>query len=323
MAFTSHIAASLRHSEHRIVLTGASGWLGRATLELLYHALGITFKDRVLCFGSRVAQIQLSDNLRISQRPMRELETLSCQPTFLLHCAFLTKDRAEKMSEAEYCAANRSIRAQALDAMDAIGVDAAFLASSGAAKFAQDELATPAMRLYGALKQEDEVAFSKWASDQRKNLVIARIFNISGPHINKLNSYALSSFIVDALAGGPIVVNARQPVWRGYVAIRELMSLVFALLIQQSEKVTRFESGGDAVELGNLASRIAARLDCKVQCFEDRIGPANTYLGNNTAYRAMLDRYAIDQVSLSEQIEETIDYLKHSMAHEKPQDSYA
>lgn len=323
MTLTSHIAAALRQSEHRIILTGASGWLGLATLDLLHTALGTAFSDRVLCFGSRSAQLRLSDTLSVSQRPMSELKTISCQPTFLLHLAFLTKDRAETMQETEYRAANRSIRTMVVDMLDSIGVDALFLASSGAAKFVDDEQATPAMRLYGALKREDEVAFAEWASNRQKSLTIARIFNISGPYINKLSSYALSSFIVDGLAGGPIIVNARQPVWRGYVAIRELMSLIFATLMEQAGEVTRFESGGEPVELGNLASMVAARLHCSVQRFDNRGGQANTYLGDDISYQKLLDRYVIDRVSLDTQIDETTDFLKHNMALHKPQDSYA
>src|SRR3546814_4953036 len=90
------------------------------------------------------------------QRPLADLIKLPYQPTYLLHFAFLTKDRAETMQEADYCAANRAIRQSVLDALDPIGVEAGFIASSGAAQFADDMLAKPAMRLYGMLKREDE-----------------------------------------------------------------------------------------------------------------------------------------------------------------------
>src|SRR3546814_19842083 len=47
-----------------------------------------------------------------------DLIKLPYQPTYLLHFAFLTKDRAETMQEADYCAANRAIRQSVLDALD-------------------------------------------------------------------------------------------------------------------------------------------------------------------------------------------------------------
>jgi len=319
--FTAHIAATLRQSEHRIVLTGASGWLGRTTLDLLQSALGDTFAERVFCFGSRQAELRLTGNQFLIQRPLADLTTLPFRPTYLFHFAFLTKDRAEAMPEADYCIANRAIRQSVLDASDAIGVDAAFISSSGAAKFADDMLTKQAMRLYGTLKREDEDAFAAWAEHRGKTLAIARIFNLSGPYINKLPSYALSSFILNALSGGPVIVRAPHDVRRGYVAVRELMSLAFALLLEQRGEVIRFDSGGDDIELGELASAIASRMDCSVQrpCRDG--GPADVYLGDDRNYQRLLDRYDIDRVSLLEQIDETAAFLKEAQGASK--DFYA
>lgn len=322
MRFTAHIASALQQSEYRIVLTGASGWLGRATLDLLQNALGDGFSERVFCFGSQQAELHLSDTQTVIQRPLADLVTLTHQPTLLLHFAFLTKDRAETMQEADYCAANRTIRQTVLDALDPIGVEAAFIASSGAARFADDALAAPAMRLYGKLKREDEDTFAAWAEARGRSMTIARIFNISGPHINKLPNYALSSFILAALAGGPVIVHARHDVRRGYVAIRELMSLVFALLLEQRSGVIRFDTGGEDIELGELAAMIASRISCSVERPSSRGGHADVYLGDGQAYQCLLERHAIDRVSLAEQISETADFLKRAPLFGAPQDSY-
>jgi nucleoside-diphosphate-sugar epimerase len=323
MALSAHVAASLRESAHRIVITGASGWLGRATLDLLREALGETFEARVECFGSRRAEIRLSAVQTIEQRPLNELAALTCQPTLLLHFAFLTKDRAETMPEAEYRAANRAIRRLVLDALAPIGVDAAFVASSGAARHADDASATSAMRLYGMLKREDEDAFAGWAEACGTSAIIARIFNISGPHINKVRSYALPSFVLDALAGKSVVVRAPHEVRRGYVAIRELMSLAFALLIERQTDITRFDSGGEDIELGSLATMIASSMNCPVERPQLREGRADIYLGDNRSYRLLLDRHAVASVSLADQIEETVAFLKNRSTACASQDIYA
>jgi nucleoside-diphosphate-sugar epimerase len=323
VALTAHIATALRQSTHRIVVTGASGWLGRATLDLLREALGDTFAERVECFGSRQAEVRLSATHVIEQRPLVELATLPHQPTLLLHFAFLTKDRVETMPEAEYCAANRLIRQTVLDALDSSGVEAAFVASSGAARYADDASASPAMQLYGKLKREDEDAFANWAESRGTSAVVARIFNISGPYMNKLHSYALSSFMLDALAGKPVVVRARHDVRRGYVAIRELMSLTFALLVERASGITRFDSGGEDIELGVLAAMIASSLDCPVERPAFRNGFADIYLGDDRSYRLLLDRHAIEPVPLADQLGETIAFLKNRPTCGASQDFYA
>ena len=323
MPLAPHIAGTLRHSTQRIVVTGASGWLGCATLDLLCEALGDDFQTRVVCFGSRRSEVRLSTTRSIEQRPLSELGALPNQPTLLLHFAFLGKERAEVMAEPEYRAANRAIRQTVLDALDPIGAEAAFIASSGAARHVDDPAASPAMRLYGTLKREDEDAFAAWAKARETSLTIGRIFNLSGPHINKLGSYALSSFLLDALAGGPVVVRAMHPVRRGYVAIRELMSLVFALMLDGGAGVTRFDSGGEEIELGELAEMIATPVACPVNRPALRTGAPDSYLGDDQAYRRLLARHGIASVPLADQIAETAMFLKSRSTAIELQDSYA
>jgi nucleoside-diphosphate-sugar epimerase len=224
-AIAEHLVADGR----RIVITGAGGWLGLATLELLHAALGDALPKRVAAFGSDTRALRLRDGTQVLQRPLADMAWLPTKPTLVLHLAFLTKDRAESMDEDAYRAANHAIGDTVLNALDSIGTEAVFLASSGAA--ALTDAPAPAMHLYGAMKREDEERFAHWAQTPNRRAVIARIHNISGPHMNKHGAYALASFMLDALAGRPIAVRAPRPVIRSYVAIRELMGLVFAMLL--------------------------------------------------------------------------------------------
>jgi nucleoside-diphosphate-sugar epimerase len=64
------------------------------------------------------------------------------------------------------------------------------------------------MRLYGSLKREDEERFAAWADAAGKRAVIARIFALTGPYINKPGAYAIASFLADAMAARPVEVRA-------------------------------------------------------------------------------------------------------------------
>lgn len=306
-----HVAEQLRLSDRRIVITGAGGWLGLATLDLLADALGGHFADRVRCFGATPRTITLCSGRSISQQPLGALSSLSRTPSWLLHFAFLTKDRAEGMAEAEYRAANVAIRDMVLAALSPIGVDRLFVASSGAAAKAHDPQASAAMRLYGELKLLDEEAFAEWASGTPdRRAVIGRIFNVTGPYINKHEAYAIASFIIDALAGREIAVRATRRVVRANVAIRELMSLVFAMLADDRGPVAQFDSGGDPLELGELAAVISQRLNGRgVQRAAITDPVADIYHGDVAAYRALLTQYGVDPVPLGDQIAETAAYL--------------
>lgn len=307
----AHIEQMLRASDARIVVTGAGGWLGLATLELLAAALGPDFNARVHCFGSSRRPLTLLDGTAIEQRPLDEIGTLGSRSTIVLHFAFLTKERAEAMDEDAFCQANRRLDCIVLDTLDAIGAEAIFVASSGAAARADDAEASPAMRLYGRLKRDQEKLFESWAERRQKRAVIARIFNLSGPHINKHRSYALACFILDALGGGPITVAAPHRVVRSYVAIRELMSLAFALLLDGARGTSRFDTGGEPMEMQDIAASVARALGAvAIERPAVGTGKADWYVGDGDAYRDLLAGHGIEPVPFALQVLETAKFMK-------------
>lgn len=297
--------AALRETNHRIVITGAGGWLGLATLDLLAEALGDEFAGRVRCFGASARTLQLAGR-SVAQAPLKDIGTLPPAPTIVLHLAFLTKDRAEAMDEATYQAANRALSQTTLAALDAIGATGIFVASSGAAYKADDPAAAPAMQLYGALKRADETLFEQWAAAAGATSVVARIFNIAGRYINKHDRYALAAFINDALAGRPIAVTAPHAVIRGTVAICELMSLVLLLLLHGGPQNYRFDTGGAALELGELAEVVGRTLDGgpvrRAPITSDR---TDRYVGDRAEYDRLRAEWQVAGVPLATAITET------------------
>ncbi|NBC38178.1 NAD-dependent epimerase/dehydratase family protein [Novosphingobium sp. FSY-8] len=308
--FAPAIAQALADEDRRIVITGAGGWLGLATLDLLAGALGAdAVEKRVRCFGASDRVLRLCDGTPILQRPLADLAWLPNEPTLVLHTAFLTKDRAEAMNEGEYRAANAAISQTVLRALTPIGADAVFVASSGAAAKADDPAASPAMRLYGAMKRDDEALFAQWAQDTGKAAVIARLYALAGPRINKPGAYALASFALDALAGRPIAVRAPRAVVRAYAPIREVMSLVFALMLRGGG-VTRFDSGGTPMELADVAAIIADLVPGGRVDRAPITDPASDiYHGDGDAYAALLAAHGIAPVPLADAFAETMNSL--------------
>jgi len=304
-ALAPSAVSELLKDTRRIVVVGAGGWVGRGLLRSLHSALGAdAFSQRVFAFGSSTRMIDLGDTISIAQRPLDELAWLHPQPTALFHLAFLTKDKVAVTDREEYCETNRALSNTVLEALSAIGADRLFVASSGAAAFADDPSASEDLRIYGGLKREDEDRFVAWAeADTGRRAVVTRIYNLTGPFINKHDTYALASFIIDALAGRPISVRAPMRVARSYVAISELVSLVlFQLLGSGGVPVYRYDSGGEVLELREVAAEVARVLGGTVVRAPITESMDNNYTGDTETYASLLEAAGLAPVPLGQQI---------------------
>lgn len=305
------VAAQFERGDWRIVVTGASGWLGMATLELLHNLLGKAVTSHVACFGRNARTLTLPGGQQIAQRPLAELANLPARPTLLLHYAFLTKEKAEELTEPAYRAANAEIARVVEEALLTIDARGIFIASSGAAYFAEDPTASAAMRLYGEMKRDDEDRFATWGTACGRRVVIGRVFNISGRYINKLGSYALANFVVDAMAGRPVAVKAPHRVERAMVDVTDVINLLFAELLASTSGVARFETGGDAMELGELAAVVAAELRARGSVKRAPITSARVdrYVGDDTVWQRACTAHGIQPATLLLQIRQTAEFL--------------
>lgn len=302
----------VQSDERRIVVAGARGWIGRSLLELLDEALGPAFDDRVACFGSTRQTIELTSGRTVNQAPLEKLSRLDCRPTAVFHLAFQTMDKVGLMSTEAYARTNQAISRLVLEALDPIGADRLFLASSGAAAFADDPSAAANLRLYGGLKRDDESIFACWAGEDpiSRQAAICRIYSVSGPFINKHATYALADLILRAQRGEPITVQAKHAVWRSYVAVSELLALALSLLLgEHTAPVQRFDSGGEPIELGALARRISALTGAAVTPREIAQLPENRYCGDHAAWLTLLHSNGLTHSPLDHQIADTARWL--------------
>lgn len=312
LTLTPTLAECLRNSDWRVLVTGAGGWLGQAALELLADALGTEWRERVFAFGSGERSLVLRDGSEIRQQAMAMLPTYPHRPSLLLHFAFLTRERAMSMPAKAYIATNRALSQLAAEGGAAIGVERAFVASSGAthAALAKPQDADPGL-LYGKLKLEEEALFQRFAQHTPgRRAFVARLFNLSGPYINK--PYALASFI-DQARNGRIHVCATHPVVRSYTSASNLLGVAMGqLLADDAPPFFRVETAGDhEVEVGALAGMVRDMIspDAAIERGECAEGPIDRYVGDGTDYRRLIVEHGIAEHALRQQIADTAEYL--------------
>jgi nucleoside-diphosphate-sugar epimerase len=195
-----------------------------------------------------------------------------------------------------------------------------FLASSGAVYRADRSIETDlTANPYGVLKHRDETVFADACAAAGTKLVTARVFNLAGEYINKLGNYALSSFILDALAGRPIVVRATRPVERSYMYVGDVVTLALTCLLDNEPAPPVFDTVGErVVEVGELAELVrdkCGQRDIPIQrAPRDDTLTADRYVGDIGTMRRALGLRQLAFKRLSRQIEATAGFLRHVSA---------
>lgn len=312
LAFSPETARTLRSGGRRIIVTGAGGWLGKASLEMLHEALGVDFAERVDAYASSGRTETLRSGAQVVIRPLDELEREASRDAYVLHYAYLGKEQVAKLGAERFTAVNKQINDRVAAYAKRLDSGGLFFASSGAAHFFTGSEQDPDREPYGAAKVRDEARFLA-LSRPGMPVVCCRIFNMAGPFMNKLDDYALSCIIRDIQSGGPIRLRASRPVFRSFVHVRDVVDLAVSLMMRGAAPAEPFDTAGTgAIEVGELALR-AARVLGRPETPVNR--PALTdasedrYIGREQPFNELLLQMGIVPQSLDAQIQDTAKYL--------------
>ena len=312
--------ARVRECGLEFVVVGGSGWIGRASLDLLHRALGPDgFARRVHVLGSASRTIAVRPGLSVPCRALSGWRELAVGPACLIHNGFLTRDKVAGMDLVDYVARNRAISSAVVSLGRSLDIRAVVLPSSGAVYAIDGSLdrdldANP----YGVLKVEDEATFVALAGDKGAALAMPRIFGLSGEFINKPELFALAAILDAIRLREPVRLRARHPVFRSYVDIGDLLMLCLCIALGPTPTVEIFDTAGETqIEIGDLA-RLAARTlgwpDHPVARDYDPALPPDRYLGDPRRIRDLFAEYGLVPLPLPEQIRRTAAYLEKAAA---------
>lgn len=298
------------------VVIGASGWLGQATLEYLLRQLSPTDWPRVHAFASSARVLTLRDGSAVQVQALSSLPQLrTSRAALVFHYAFQTKDRVGANTLEDYILLNHSIRDALAQFVDANAIAGLFVPSSGAAYAGMDEANQSDGAIYGRCKLDDERAFETMGKQYGFPVVSPRVFNVSGPYINKHNLYALASIIGACLRNEPISVRATHPVVRSYYSVIDLIELCCKLMLAGRDRGAAFHAfdtaGTEAVEVGELAQRCQQLLAPHLAIERPPMSgaAADRYVGDASAIREFECTFDISPLGLDQQIKLTADYM--------------
>lgn len=296
-----------------IVITGPTGWIGQALLALLHRQGDADARapgQEIRLFGSRPGSIETAGAVAL---PIRELSTISpgdVDGAHVFHLAYLTKDKVAEWGEEAFCRTNRAIDAALLAAISGAAPQSLFVASSGAASLHETGRDK---HPYGQAKREQEARFLEWAQDVGVATLCGRIFNIAGPHINKLDAYAVSNFTVQALKTAEIAITATLPVFRSFLHVEDLCRIILrAGRIGLGRPHPIDLCGAEVVEMITIAQLVAEEVGSSITISRPPVDYASLseYLGvpQQTCLLAM--QLGLRMTGMRQQVRDTVDWIR-------------
>lgn len=234
----------------RILITGASGWLGLETLCLLNSTFP-NFKSLSLTLaGSKKKTIQLHGK-PLDVLPLNEI-TPSTSFDFIFHFAFATQDKLRTLGAAKYISINTEINEWVSVLSNSNSLAKKLILSSGAAsKHKETTNDSSSIGIYADLKRNLESRFLDIGS------MSLRLWNTSGHHMGKDPKYALAEFISKAQSNEAIEVAKNLA--RTYVGASSVLQSSISYLLSGGSGIVN--SGGERIKLYDLAKLVTVVLD--------------------------------------------------------------
>ena len=295
--------------ERHAVVTGASGWVGRAFIAHCKALYGADWTRRISLFGSSDYAMDF-EGASLDVKALDRITPTDLQTADVFHLAFLTPEKVDQVGEAVFRETNAQIDQTLVEAMTAGQPRSLFVASSGAAALAAG---SGSYRQYGAAKLQQEATMLEWGQANDVPVLCGRIYNLAGPYLTKPETYAIGSFIAQAMQSGRIVVEAKVPVYRAYLHIMDLCKLA----TRAADMGLRFEgpvdlSGPLVTEIQEVAEAVANAVGLEpgaIRRVDVDFTRPSAYLGDATQLLSLAMRLGVRLASFEDQVRATVDYF--------------
>lgn len=272
--------------DDRVLVLGASGWFGRELAALMSGA------------ESKCVVLEVpgpSSGVMVSDAQMRDFA-----PTVIMNFAFLTRERVAQEGVESFTRINEELTDRFLALAQLPSVRSCVTVSSGAA-------VTESYEPYGRLKAAEEAQVLALVSDERA-VVVVRAYAVSGGYVRRPRDYAFSDFILQA-PDGLVRVRADRPFLRRYCAVPDVLMVAMRSVGRGRSGV--FESGGDLVEMGDLARRVVALVNPRAQVERAVLvsDVPNAYHSDNQQWHEWCRAAGVTPRTLDEQIREAAQIL--------------
>ena len=289
----------------RVLIFVATGWLGREILNIFSE--NNFDMAQINLISSKNQEVIVNGN-KFEAKSFENYQSVEPVNSYF-DFAFLAKNRLEKVGPEKYKEINLKIISDSINLIKRIRPKTVVLSSSGAIynmkKVSQYEI------LYSDLKKIQEELITKVCDANSSNLIISRIFNLSGRGIPADSNFALADLMIKSIKGMDLIISSNYLVTRRYSDVTQLLKLLVQMA--HSEQNYVFDSGGTKVELTFLANEIIRVTNSKSKVIASEINSEaqqDDYFSDSNAYENLLTSVLGEEpVAIEKQIQNTKNYL--------------
>ncbi len=299
---------TLLKSNELIVISGGTGWIGRSLVSEIITTQHCPI-DQIVIISSQSKDIEIAN--QVIKTITWENLVLDSPISLYFDLAFQTQEKMVTIGKEKYIEENENIIENSVNFIKLYKPQSIFLASTGAV-YGKNYTSDPKpLNTYGHLKLKQELRISRISAEENLNLIISRVFNLSGSNINKYQTFAIAQFINSAIDQKFIKVLADHQVFRRYADVNQLIRLILKLMNSKVNCV--FDSGGPLIELRDLALRIKNVLDLSIRLEHNVINekiPVDDYYSRFNHYEDLLKKHLNEvPINIEDQILNTFNYI--------------
>ena len=288
----------------KTVITGSTGWLGSELTRILIQERNISTSDLNL-IASAEKKLQFNEKIILTKTFKNFIKTQDIENYF--DFAFLTRDKINLIGPEKYKEANINIINDSVNLIYHLTPKNVILASSGAVYKTGKNWKESSNFLYSDLKILQEEKIKEVCNKINSNLIIIRVFNLSGNGITKVNEFAISQFINNALNNKEIFIKSNYLVNRSYCDISQLLNTL--VTAAKNGYSGTLDSTGIKIELRDLAKQVIKELKSKSKFDAPEVingSLSDDYFSESKEYSHLLNEFSGGKMfSIEQQIHKT------------------
>lgn len=295
----------------KVLITGATGWLGHAALQAIRKILPeVKLEDLHLYASRERSHLDPSFGVvKINQFASSEYTPKNID--LFIGLALKTRDYSMKMVEKEYLESNKALIEMHLELIKSTNPKKIILISSGVvSKYLEG---SSPLDPYTEIKLLEEKLFNEFAKQTNSKLIVLRLWGATGELMTEPLKYAIGDLIYQAETTNQIIINSRSEVFRRYTDATQIFEVLIHAL--QKNYCGTLNSGGVTVEIASLAQLIAKNYRKPLEIVRNlEIGSKpDLYIPTDSEFDDLANSVGVSLLSLEDQIALTAKSVKKAM----------